>query len=259
VIDCNITFRFRTTDNKYIKFVRARRSKAGFASIISSSTMARLVPCHLLLLTLLPLLATSIDCPSYTSRHGTTTGPLSLTSSTLTLTNTPSPGTLCTLYTISTSLGSNPQSYYIPLGRSYDGHDWERVAGKYNTLSYTCANGECTVELPDENQSYYLTSYAYTLTPSQTSSRFFERASFGATPSMLSLATDEASMASWIRDQLDENVTPLSSHRKYFRKRLNPRMVELGKFGRDGPRVCDLNSRWRNFGFTKKDYGEFYI
>ena len=76
---------------------------------------------------------------------------------------------------------------------------------------------------------------------------------------MLTLATDESSMANWISDQLDESKTPLSSHREYFRKRLNPRMVQLGKFGRDGPKVCEVNSRWRGFAFTKKDYSEYYV
>ena len=136
------------------------------------------------------------------------------------------------------------------------------MAGKYSKLLYDCDDNtsECTVELSDwETQTYSLTSYAYTLTPEQTSARFFERASFGADSTMLSLATDEASMAMWISNQLDEDITPLSSHREYFRKRLNPRMLEMGKYGRTGPKVCDLYSRWRNFAFTRKDTGELFV
>lgn len=203
--------------------------------------------------------ANNLSCPAYTSRTGLTSSPITLTSSTVTLTSTPSTGTLCTLFTTQDSL-SGSQTYYIPVGRSYDGHHWERVAGKYSSLEYTCTtSGVCTVELDDwEENTYYLTSYAYTLTPGQTSARFFERASFGATSSMLSLATNVADMANWVRDQLDESVTPLTSHRAYFRKRLNPRMLEMGKFGRSGPKVCDVNSRWRNFAFTRTDAGEFY-
>jgi hypothetical protein len=112
------------------------------------------------------------------------------------------------------------------------------------------------VTLPDANKEYFLTSYLYELTAGQTAARFFERASFGATRSMLSQATNTAQMAAWIQTQFDENVTPITSHREYFRKRLNPRMIEMGKFGRAGPKVCDVNSRWRNFAFTRKDYGE---
>ena len=199
----------------------------------------------------------NLSCPSYTSRSGLTSSPITLTSSTVTLTSTPSTGTLCTLFTTQDSL-SGGQTYYIPVGRSYDGNHWERVAGKYSTLEYTCtAGGVCTVELDDwEENTYYLTSYSYTLTPAQTSARFFERASFGGTTSMLSLATNVADMAAWVRDQLDETVTPLTSHRKYFRTRLNPRMLEMGKFGRSGPKVCDANSRWRSFAFTRTDAGE---
>jgi hypothetical protein len=213
-----------------------------------------------LLLLLSPVFATSqaVSCPPYTSRSGTTTGPLALTSSTITLTKTPHTGTLCTLFTTQTSLDGG-KTFYIPVGRSYDGNDWERVAGKYSALEYTCdGSGSCVVTLPDiVTQSYYLTSYVYTLTSKQTSARFFERASFGATPDMLTMATTTVDMANWIKDQFDESVTPISSHREYFRKRLNPRMVEMGKFGKAGPRVCDVNSRWRNFAFTRNDVGEF--
>jgi hypothetical protein len=114
--------------------------------------------------------------------------------------------------------------------------------------------------LPDwETQEYYLTSYAYTLTAAQTSARFFERASFGASPSMLSQATDVSGMANWIRDQFDENVTPLTSHREYYRRRLNPRNAEMTKAGRIGPRVCDGNSRWRSFAFDREDWSEFVM
>ena len=215
----------------------------------------------LLLATLSPtatVTALSTSCPAYTTRSGTTTGPLPLTSSTLTLTNTPSPNTLCTLHTTQSSL-SGHQLFYIPVGRSYNGLPWERVAGKYSHLEYTCdsTSNTCSVELVDwESTDYYLTSYSYELTPAQTSARFFERASFGATASMLNLATNEADMASWISNQLDENVTPLTSHRRYFRKRLNPRMIQLAQGGKSGPGVCEGGSRWRNFGFTKKDYSE---
>ena len=211
----------------------------------------------LLTLPLAVAAANTISCPAYTSRTGITDGPITLTSSTVTLTNTPSTGTLCTLFTTQNSLDGG-KTFYIPVGRSYDGNDWERVAGKYNTLEYTCdGGGSCTVDLPDwETNTYFVTSYAYTLTPSQTSVRFFERASFGASPSMLSEATTELQMAQWIRDQFDESLTPLTSHRAYFRKRLSPRMLEMGKYGRTGPKACDMNSRWRNFAFTRKDAGE---
>lgn len=215
-------------------------------------------PVRLFLLTLLPLsaAANTISCPAYTSRTGITDGPITLTSSTVTLTNTPSTGTLCTLFTTQNSLDGG-KTFYIPVGRSYDGNDWERVAGKYSALEYTCNGDTCTVDLSDwESNTYFVTSYSYTLIPSQTSARFFERASFGASPSMLSLATTEAQMAEWIRDQFDESLTPLTSHRAYFRKRLSPPMLEMGKYGRTGPAACDTHSRWRNFAFTRKDAGE---
>jgi len=73
---------------------------------------------------------------------------------------------------------------------------------------------------------------------------------------MLGDAITVLDMASWIETQMDVAQTPISSHREYFRKRLNPRLLELMKYGRSGPHACEGNSRWRNFAFTRKDKGE---
>ena len=202
----------------------------------------------------------ALSCPPYTTREGTTsvlTGIDSSSSNTglIKLAKTVTPGTLCTLWTSQTSEDGN-KSFYIPVGRSYDGNDWERAAGKYDTLSWDCSAGDgtCLVTLPDtDTQVYRLTSYLHTLTAEQTSARFFERASFGPTSGLLSVATNEANMASWIQTQFDTTVTPMTSHREYFRKRLNPRSLEVYKYGRSGPHPCDVNSRWRSFAFTRKD------
>lgn len=57
----------------------------------------------------------------------------------------------------------------------------------------------------------------------------------------------------WVTDQMNTSIVPLSSHREFFRKRLNPRFDHIYSKGRPGPRPCDMNSRWRTFAFTTKD------
>ena len=204
---------------------------------------------------------TSYSCATYVAH--TIATPVELTgletsagaSTTIKLANTDAAGKLCTLFTVQLS-ESGDQSFYIPVGRSYDGYDWERVAGRYDTLPFDCtaADGTCTVTLPNTDaQPYYLTGYLHALTDDQISARFFEKATFGPTSALLNRATNEADMAGWIQDQFDEAVTPMSSHREYFRKRLNPRSIEIYKYGRAGPHPCKENSRWRKFAFTRKD------
>ena len=177
---------------------------------------------------------------------------------TITLTNTLSTGQLCTLFEITTSDPTldNVYEYYIPVGRSYDGNNWERVAGKHSELSYDCTAGDgtCLVTLPEVTTSkYYMAAYKYELTGKQSWIRFMEKSAFGATQQAI---TDQANqfdvldMATYIESQLALNPT---SHREYFRKRLNPRSLEVYKYGTTGPHACDSGSYWRNFAFTRKD------
>ena len=177
---------------------------------------------------------------------------------TITLTNTLSSGQLCTLFEITTSDPTldNVYEYYIPVGRSYDGNNWERVAGKHSELSYDCSanDGTCSVTLPEVSTSkYYMAAYKYELTGKQSWIRFMEKAAFGATPQAIidqANQFDVSDMATYIETQLA--LTP-TSHREYFRKRLNPRSLEVYKYGTTGPHACDSGSYWRNFAFTRKD------
>jgi len=149
-------------------------------------------------------------------------------------------------------------SVYVPVGRSYDGFDWERTAGPEVGLEWECAASVCDVSLPFEagKQTYYLTTYDHTLSDRATVARFLEKAAFGPTMSDLvnwdySGGDLEISITEWVEDQILNKGT--SSHREYFRKRLNPRSIESYKYGISGPKPCEENSRWRKFAFTRKD------
>lgn len=60
----------------------------------------------------------------------------------------------------------------------------------------------------------------------------------------------------WVRDQMDPTTFKsgeFSSHRAYWRRRLNPRRWETYRIGEAGPAPCELHSRWRKFAFTDYD------
>eukprot|EP00957_Ditylum_brightwellii_P024511 1850131-Ditylum_brightwellii.AAC.1 len=74
-------------------------------------------------------------------------------------------GQLCTL----SRLSGNGQ-YYIPVGRSYDGYDWESVAGIHARISFDNCGTEpsgtdrvCQASIPAQF-AYDLTTYAHTPT-----------------------------------------------------------------------------------------------
>jgi hypothetical protein len=63
----------------------------------------------------------------------------------------------------------------------------------------------------------------------------------------------DGSVKKWVKDQIDPSVSGLSSHREFFRERLNPRMDQVYFSGKGGPNPCEVNSRWRKFAFIAKD------
>ena len=178
---------------------------------------------------------------------------------TIQLAPTQSTGQLCTLFEVTTSdpTLSPVYEFYVPVGRSYDGKDWERVAGRHSELLYICpgsSGGDCEVTLPDVSSAkYYMSAYKYELTPQQSWIRFMEKSTFGPTQAALAAQSSYFStdaMASWIENQF--TLTP-TSHREYFRSRLNPRSLEVYKYGTTGPHACNEGSYWRNFAFTRND------
>ena len=60
----------------------------------------------------------------------------------------------------------------------------------------------------------------------------------------------------WVAAQMDPSTFTsgkFTSHREYWRKRLNPRRWETYRIGEAGPAPCELHSRWRKFAFTDYD------
>lgn len=146
--------------------------------------------------------------------------------------------------------------------------------------------------LTDElNTPYYLTYYERALSVRNELSRFLHQTTFGPTSEELdaleamyamitgadvngtALLGDNSTDTSlnitlshseaisklqidWVTAQMDPTTFTsgkFSSHREYWRKRLNARRWETYRIGEAGPAPCELHSRWRKFAFTDYD------
>ena len=86
------------------------------------------------------------------------------------------PGKMCTL----TVKDKNDEDTIIPIGRSYDNHDWEAGPGIHSTLVYKCDEISCEVNLPEtknnhQNQILQLNTFEHSLPKRDEIARFFEQ------------------------------------------------------------------------------------
>jgi len=170
---------------------------------------------------------------------------------------------------------------YIPISRSYDGLDWERVPGRYlsetdTICGYAATDGKyysagdylCKITVPklkEGNVGYYLTYYVVddddgggNIMSSSLSraASFLQRITWGPKLSEIEdLAKQIDTMGDYALALYLKNQTEMepTSHRAYFRKRLNPRAVESYQYAIVGPKACERNARFRRFAFTHKD------
>ena len=171
-----------------------------------------------------------------------------------------SKGQLCTLIRV-----TNDQEV-ATVGRSYDGFPWERVAGIFSNLYYSCNASFCDVEIPftGPDQIYYLISDVHIVTPINEIARFLEQATFGTTRSDLAFmrhvtrnyTNNNIGILSWLQAQFSESQTPPTSHRAYWRNHTSPRVSFPSKEGTTR-HPCSSGSRWRRASFTTNDLGKY--
>ena len=163
----------------------------------------------------------------------------------------------------------------IPLGRSYDGRQWESTAGPAY-VRFDCANASipfnwtellCGASLPlmlkDGRRviRYEVEStIVESLSPEKDAVRLLIQGTFGPTETSISEIVDGGLSADeWISRQMDETLLPATSHRAHFRRRANSRL-RPGAGERSAPigvrSPCDSGSRWNRFAFTKQDVGK---
>ena len=148
-----------------------------------------------------------------------------------------------------------------PVGRSYNGHEWEAVAGPYRTMDYNCENSSCEVTLPnlnDDKQRFQLRGFERSLSAKDTVARFFEQTTFGTTEEDLKNFENEnedatlmSYFANWTYNQI--NHEGMTSHRNFWRERTMSHFKQL--YGREGkaPKPCEKGSHWRGYAFAEID------
>ncbi len=162
----------------------------------------------------------------------------------------------------------------VPVARSYSTFDWERVAGPYaaSVQISDCVSETCTLDIPNlpnlDEGKFILMSFTNNHSDKEQVSRFYHQATFGPTKKLIdswnySAASLSSEMTAWVKEQMDEVQTPMTSHRAYFRKNLDRAAVFAGG-SPDGqlphndhyhPRhPCEKNARWREYSFTVDDY-----
>lgn len=126
---------------------------------------------------------------------------------------------LCTLTLTDISSGIS-----APVARSYDGKEWEVTAGPL-VATLAPPNGGTFKGLPVPkklSERYVLTSYDHTgFGEDADATRFLQQATFGPTRSSISeMVATGNDYETWVTNQIES--VPLSSHREYWRRRLNP-------------------------------------
>jgi hypothetical protein len=172
--------------------------------------------------TSMPTVATITDCPDEDAGSvPISAGPVMLTKS----------ETLCIL-TKAVEGTDGSLSNIAPVARSYDGRAWEPSAGGFAThLLQNIAFGDYSsgtqINLPDlaAGEKYFLTSYSYTASHKEELARLLETATFGTTSAGLAEWNKGAvtidTVSEWIKEQIN---FPMTSHREFFRRRVNPRV-----------------------------------
>ena len=106
---------------------------------------------------------------------------------------------------------------------------------------------------------FFLMTFAHEASGKEEVSRFFQQTTFGPILSMINTWNYdndmESEMRKWLKDQMDGGVTPPTSHRAFFRERVDypQRWQRADRFNK--PRhPCAKYSRWREYSFTSLDY-----
>lgn len=167
-------------------------------------------------------------------------------------------GILCTLVQASITVTAGQTSIegeLKPIGRSYNGHNWESYANDvYSTMPFDCTSSgtACRVRLvpPGAGRAYFLMSYSNpNLSGRNANARFLEKGTFGPTKAELDTFV---SPVDWVRNQLSDQL-PITSHRAFFRQRLTHWHSEpsFHTLLHTGP--CMEGARYRKYTFLHTD------
>jgi hypothetical protein len=189
----------------------------------------------------------SYDCPKVNQ-----TIPV-LASQTVRLSRSPS-DQLCILY-------ESEDGAWAHVARSYDGYDWENVAGPYMTIPIDCTQTYCDIPVPTAKKpsvQFMLVSFDHSRPAVDVVARFLEQTTFGTTRADLESMRLQSNgyrnlpraFANWLREQIYD--VSKTSHREYWRRHMASRQIYGGHEGAP-THPCQAKSQWRRASFTEKD------
>jgi hypothetical protein len=161
---------------------------------------------------------------------------------------------------------SNDDFDIVPVARSFNNQNWERVAGPY--AQDLRINNCCSVAIPNlpnldgDNGKFVLLSFSNELSSEEIVSRFLQQTTFGPTLEMINSwnynqGSMEQQMGKWLSNQMNTNLTPPTYHREYFRERTDfSTWNEAQNYFYRPRHPCEKYARWREFAFTTEDYAE---
>jgi hypothetical protein len=146
--------------------------------------------------------------------------------------------TLCMLVRISSLTGNlsslSMQDWnMVPVARSYLNYSWENVAGPYvDKLKISCgtSSNNCTLTIPhladvSSPSHFVLLGTNRQVSTKEKVARFLEQVTFGPTLEDINMFNTSSSLqsqfANWVKKQMDPSVVTPTSHREYFRARVD--------------------------------------
>ena len=146
---------------------------------------------------------------------------------------------LCTLTKVVASI-ENHEEKIIPVARSYNNKPWEKSPGDvaaslFKEEGILCYTSGCQMNLPvlEEGAEFYLSSFTHSLSETDELARFLETATFGITQGELEVFDSspgnvQTKMIDWVSNNINIGITPMTSHREFWRKGLNGRVRLTG-------------------------------
>jgi len=148
----------------------------------------------------------------------------------------------------------------VPVARSYNNRNWERVAGPY--AQNLEVNNCCSVVIPSLSNlqagKFILMSFSHSVTNKEKVSRFFQQTTFGPTMAMINSWNYGnnilSEMGKWVKRQVNPNQVSPTSHRQYFRERVDFSTYRHSAYKHYRPRhPCGRYARWREYAFDIDD------
>ncbi len=185
--------------------------------------------------------------------------------------NSTTHGSLCILVKVTKRIN---KEYFSPVARSYDGYNWEKVAGPYSSkLQIKCTSDDdefCTIRVPwawsGWNEVFQLVTYEHVTSVKDEVARFFEQTTFGTTMKDILAATSSSVtgngddmhsyFSTWIHDQM-HSVSP-TLHRSLWRDNVYTKADTPRREGKI-THPCEHGARWWSKAFDRVHVGEMMV